>query len=103
MERLLLISRFCREFPGVTPRMAARELDTDPEHLALDVMDVRQYLACKQAYDESPDPGDPKLDPWRDSWLLSLVEKHTFESVKGRKGTAGGRVGRGTGSDPQAP
>lgn len=82
-HRLLVISRICEEF-GLSPLQAQRELDLDPEHLALDIIEVRSYMRCKHAYDGATDGADDKLDPWRDTPTLEMVMENTHALYKER-------------------
>jgi len=46
----MLVSRVCEDF-GCLPSVAVRELEDDPSHIALAVLDVREYARCKDAYE----------------------------------------------------
>jgi hypothetical protein len=78
----MLISRVAKEY-GLSPSAARRELETDPEHLALLIMDLRAYEAAKQAFDRARDKATG-LQEWDGSPHMTLVETHTFELRQAR-------------------
>jgi hypothetical protein len=82
VQRLLMVSRVCEGF-SCLPGQAKRELDNDPERLALQILDVRGYMAAKQAFDHAKDKVD-ELRAWEGSAHMTLVETHTFELRQAR-------------------
>jgi hypothetical protein len=77
VQRRWLISRICQEF-SCLPSDAARELDEDPEHLALEIIDYRGYAAAKFAFDHTKDKVDG-LKAWDGNRHMTLVEQHAYE------------------------
>jgi hypothetical protein len=71
------------------PSEAKRELERDPEQLAIHVIEARAYAECKAAYDETTDPKDDRLNPWRDSPTLELVSDITRELYDERRPKTG--------------
>lgn len=77
MQRLLVISAYCEAF-SCTPLVARAELDQDPEHLGLLLMDLRTYLAAKRDFDGAKDL-ITDLAHWDGSPYMTLLELNTFE------------------------
>lgn len=77
VQRLMLIHRLCEAY-RLSPLEAQRELDHDPEHLAITLLDLAAYIEAKQAFDRATNKvGD--LSAWAGSPYMTLVETHTFE------------------------
>ncbi len=77
VTRLMTIHRICEEFHCL-PSAAQMELENDPEHLALELLPVRGYIAAKQAFDSARNKVDD-LVAWEGNPMMTLVETHTFE------------------------
>jgi hypothetical protein len=77
VQRLWMVSRICEEF-SCLPSQALRELDTDPERLALMIPDLRAYAAAKRAFDAARGKADASLDAWEGSPHMTLVQVHTL-------------------------
>lgn len=70
---------------SISPLQAARELDEDPEQLAIACMPLIGYARAKAAFDQAK--GDPgKLEAWEGSETMALVERNTFERLKRERG-----------------
>jgi hypothetical protein len=67
----------------VLPSVAARDLDEDPERLAITAMTLLAYSQAKAAYDAA-DGDDKKLEPWKDSNVMRRVKDNTFAAMKDR-------------------
>ena len=66
------ISRVCEEFHCL-PSQAIRELEHDPEQLAVSIMRLRAFQRAKQLYDAADTPEARKRLP--DSPLIELVQE----------------------------
>lgn len=82
MHRLLLLSRVCEEF-GCLPQAAARELECDPDHLALQILDLRGYIRAKRTFDGARDK-TALGEGWDENPYSPLVERHTLELHRAR-------------------
>lgn len=82
VTRLLLINRIAEEFHCL-PSAARYELDNDPEHLVLELLPIRGYLAAKHAFDSARNKIDD-LKAWDGNPMMTLVETHTFELHQSR-------------------
>lgn len=89
VHRALIIGKYCEAF-HCTPRVAERELETDPDQLGLLIIDVRGYLAAKHAFDGAIDKVDG-LKGWNGNPHMTLVETHTFEMRQAARADADGR------------
>lgn len=58
------------------PSVVARELDDDPEQLAVICPEISQYVKAKAAFDSNDDAQEKA---WEGSELMLLVRKHTKE------------------------
>jgi hypothetical protein len=77
VQRLRMIDRICEGF-SCLPLQAERELDNDPEHLALQILDMREYIAAKVAWDRAKDKV-ADLAAWEGSPHMTLVELNTLD------------------------
>ena len=73
-----LVSLVCEEF-NCLPSAARRELDHDPDHMALQIMSMRAFARTKAAYDQD---GDKAKVP--NAALLALVKEIDFGIVTER-------------------
>lgn len=93
-HRLLLINRVCEEFT-LPPSAALREIDDDEEGLILDLLHVRSYIRCKEAYDlPAGDERDKRLVPWQDSTVLRDVEDNAREITRAHMPKLGKKKGQ---------
>jgi hypothetical protein len=60
----------------VLPSVVARELDDDPEHLAIICLQLTHYARAKVAFDND---GDEASKAWRNDPMMLLVRRHTKE------------------------
>jgi hypothetical protein len=66
------ISRMCREF-GCSARAARDELENDPEQLAVQVMEFRDYQRAKALVDAAVSGGTGLDDDARDDPMVQAV------------------------------
>lgn len=70
---------------GVSPLQAARELDDDPEQLALVCIPLLRYAEAKRALDGAKTEDDAALKAWKGSPLMEAVKQNTVGLHKERK------------------
>lgn len=87
--RAAIISRICEGF-SCLPSAAERELDHDPDQLALLILDLRGYMAAKRAFDDARDKVD-SLKSWTGNPYMTMVETVTCEDRAARAEGNGGR------------
>lgn len=78
VHRALYVGRVCQGF-NCLPSAAIRELENDPDQLAMLVLDLRGYEMAKRAFDRATDKVDG-LKAWQGDPYMTLVETFTFES-----------------------
>lgn len=59
---------------GVTPRMAARELDSDPEQLSLVCIPLLEYARAHHALHHGK--GEEALAPWKGTVILKHLKRN---------------------------
>jgi len=82
VQRYLAIGAYAKKYE-ISPVQARMELDTDPEHLGLIIMDLDAYLECKHDFDTTRDVVSG-LQRWEGSPYLEIVETHTYELRQAR-------------------
>lgn len=65
------------------PSVVARDLDRDPEQLALACLPLLRYAEAKAEFDHAKD--DKDLERWKGSTIMDSVRKNTFELTKERR------------------
>jgi hypothetical protein len=66
----------------VLPSVAARDLDDDPQQLALVCRTLSIYAQAKAAFDTATD--DSQLEAWKSSELMTQVQANAFAFHKER-------------------
>jgi hypothetical protein len=74
-----LVSRVCEEFTCL-PMQAAQELERDPEHRALAILELRAYARAKAALDRAEKMGDVPMTP-----MVEWVMKVAAEKIRLRR------------------
>lgn len=69
----------------VTPQQIARELDRDPEQLALVCIPLLRYAEAKRALDGAKNDKDPMLKAWEGSPLMESVKRNWAALATERK------------------
>jgi hypothetical protein len=89
-QRLLLLNRVCEGY-GVLPSAARREMEEDPEQLALVLLDVRGFIAAYQAFSRFKRglSTAEELKAWEGSEYMTLIETCEFEARQGASGAEG--------------
>jgi hypothetical protein len=87
--RAVRASRVCEGFHCL-PSAAERELENDPDQLALLILDIRGYMAAKHAFDNAVDKVDG-LKGWAGNPYMTLVETITFEARQAPRAAGDGR------------
>jgi len=78
------VSRVCEEF-SCTPMVAARELEEDPEHRVLAVLELRAYARAKTAIDQAQSAADAPTGP-----MVEWVGTVAAEKIRRRHEGEGG-------------
>lgn len=66
-----LVGRVCEEF-GCLPSEAARELETDPERMALEIMELRAYARASQYLKQCVKAGEKPEHSRMVEWVMRV-------------------------------